>query len=63
MIDTDSSGTITFDELKDVLKQVGSELMEFEIQDLMDAISISCGRIILISFSSLLIRSYIVFGM
>ncbi|CAJ2676742.1 calcium-dependent protein kinase SK5 [Trifolium pratense] len=37
MIDTDSSGTITFDELKDGLKRVGSELMESEIQDLMDA--------------------------
>lgn len=60
MIDTNSSGTITFDELKDGL---GSELMESEIQDLMDVVSISCGRIILISFSSLLIRSYIIFGM
>ncbi|CAI8619254.1 unnamed protein product [Vicia faba] len=40
MIDTDSSGTITFDELKDGLKRVGSELMESEIQDLMDAADI-----------------------
>jgi calcium-dependent protein kinase len=40
MIDTDSSGTITFDELKDGLKRVGSELMESEIQDLMDAVSV-----------------------
>ena len=38
MIDTDSSGTITFDELKDGLKRVGSELMESEIKDLMDAV-------------------------
>ncbi|KAG8090724.1 hypothetical protein GUJ93_ZPchr0011g28699 [Zizania palustris] len=32
MIDTDNSGTITFDELKDGLKRVGSELTEHEIQ-------------------------------
>ncbi|EOX92804.1 hypothetical protein QUC31_003828 [Theobroma cacao] len=40
MIDTDSSGTITFEELKDGLKRVGSELMESEIKDLMDAADI-----------------------
>ncbi|KAI4336435.1 hypothetical protein L6164_014964 [Bauhinia variegata] len=40
MIDTDNSGTITFDELKDGLKRVGSELMESEIRDLMDAADI-----------------------
>jgi calcium-dependent protein kinase len=39
MIDTDNSGTITFDELKDGLKRVGSELTENEIQALMDAVS------------------------
>ena len=39
MLDTDNSGTITFDELKDGLKRVGSELMESEIKDLMDAVS------------------------
>ena len=38
MIDTDNSGTITFDELKEGLKRVGSELMESEIQHLMDAV-------------------------
>jgi hypothetical protein len=38
MIDTDNSGTITFDELKDGLKRVGSELMESEIKDLMEAV-------------------------
>nr|GMC96526.1 calcium-dependent protein kinase SK5-like [Ipomoea batatas] len=37
MIDTDNSGTITFDELKEGLRRVGSELMESEIKDLMDA--------------------------
>ncbi|RRT48022.1 hypothetical protein B296_00046065 [Ensete ventricosum] len=38
MIDTDNSGTITFDELKAGLRRVGSELMESEIQTLMDAV-------------------------
>lgn len=38
MIDSDNSGTITFDELKDALKRVGSELMEPEIQALMNAV-------------------------
>lgn len=41
MIDTDNSGTITFEELKEGLKRVGSELMESEIKDLMDAVSTS----------------------
>lgn len=40
MIDTDNSGTITFEELKAGLKRVGSELMESEIKSLMDAVSI-----------------------
>jgi calcium-dependent protein kinase len=39
MIDTDNSGTITFDELRDGLKRVGSELTENEIQALMEAVS------------------------
>ncbi|KAM7278260.1 hypothetical protein ACFE04_005394 [Oxalis oulophora] len=37
MIDTDNSGTITFEELKEGLKKVGSHLMESEIKQLMDA--------------------------
>ncbi|CAN7080611.1 unnamed protein product [Brassica oleracea var. botrytis] len=37
MIDTDNSGTITFEELKDSMKRVGSELMESEIQELLQA--------------------------
>lgn len=41
MIDTDNSGTITFDELKEGLRRVGSELMESEIKDLMDAVRAS----------------------
>uniref|UniRef100_A0A0E0MCX9 non-specific serine/threonine protein kinase n=1 Tax=Oryza punctata TaxID=4537 RepID=A0A0E0MCX9_ORYPU len=40
MIDTDNSGTITFDELKEGLKRVGSELTEHEIQALMEAADI-----------------------
>ncbi|PNY01166.1 calcium-dependent protein kinase sk5-like protein, partial [Trifolium pratense] len=40
MIDTDNSGTITFEELKDGLKRVGSDLMESEIKSLMDAADI-----------------------
>nr|UEN74728.1 calcium-dependent protein kinase [Silybum marianum] len=37
MLDTDNSGTITFEELKQGLKKVGSNLMESEIKELMDA--------------------------
>ncbi|OVA01536.1 Protein kinase domain [Macleaya cordata] len=40
MIDTDNSGTITFDELKEGLRKVGSELMEPEIKALMEAADI-----------------------
>ncbi|KAK6923652.1 Protein kinase domain [Dillenia turbinata] len=40
MLDTDNSGTITFDELKEGLRRVGCELMESEIKDLMDAADI-----------------------
>lgn len=38
MLDTDGSGTITFEELKQGLKKVGSELMESEILSLMNAV-------------------------
>lgn len=38
MIDTDNSGTITYDELKDGLKRVGSDLVESEIKALMNAV-------------------------
>ncbi|CAN7004416.1 unnamed protein product [Brassica oleracea var. botrytis] len=37
MIDTDNSGTITFEELKDSVRCVGSELVESEIQQLLQA--------------------------
>ncbi|CAL9072349.1 unnamed protein product [Musa textilis] len=36
-MDTDNSGAITFDELKEGLKRYGSNLKESEIRDLMDA--------------------------
>lgn len=39
MIDTDNSGQITFEELKDGLKRFGANLNENEIQDLMQAVS------------------------
>lgn len=38
MIDTDNSGTITFQELKDGLRKIGSQLMESEIKSLMEAV-------------------------
>lgn len=38
MIDTDNSGTITYEELKDGLKRVGSDLVESEIKALMNAV-------------------------
>ena len=41
MIDTDNSGTITFEELKVGLKKVGSDLMESEIKSLMEAVNTS----------------------
>ncbi|KAJ7537608.1 hypothetical protein O6H91_11G013500 [Diphasiastrum complanatum] len=40
MIDTDNSGFITYEELKDGLKKVGSDLLESEIRALMDAVDI-----------------------
>ncbi|KAF3445397.1 hypothetical protein FNV43_RR10573 [Rhamnella rubrinervis] len=40
MIDTDNSGSITFEELKEGLKRVGSDLMESEIKSLMEAADI-----------------------
>lgn len=45
MIDTDSSGQITFEELKTGLKRVGANLKESEIYDLMQAVRKCIGRI------------------
>lgn len=38
-MDTDNSGQITFDELKEGLRKYGSTLKDTEIRDLMDAVS------------------------
>lgn len=38
MIDTDSSGTLTYEELKDGLKKVGSDLGELDIKAMMKAV-------------------------
>jgi calcium-dependent protein kinase len=38
-IDTDRSGTITYEELKSGLSKLGSKLNESEIKQLMDAVS------------------------
>ncbi|XP_047961927.1 calcium-dependent protein kinase 11-like [Salvia hispanica] len=40
MLDADNSGTITYEELKQGLKKVGSDLMESEILSLMNAADI-----------------------
>ncbi|KAG2274375.1 hypothetical protein Bca52824_056930 [Brassica carinata] len=46
MIDTDNSGTITFEELKDSIRSVGSELVESEIQELLQAADVDESGII-----------------
>lgn len=38
-MDTDNSGTITFEELKDGLQKQGSNLAESEVRQLMAAVS------------------------
>lgn len=38
-MDTDNSGAITYDELKEGLKKYGSTLKDTEIRDLMEAVS------------------------
>lgn len=38
-IDTDNSGTITYEELKDGLARLGSKLTEAEVKQLMEAVS------------------------
>jgi calcium-dependent protein kinase len=38
-MDTDNSGTITFEELKSGFARLGSKLSESEIRQLMDAVS------------------------
>jgi len=38
-IDTDNSGSITFEELKQGLQQQGTKLSEYEVKQLMEAVS------------------------
>lgn len=62
MIDTDNSGSITFEELKAGLKKVGSELMESDIKSLMDAVdnlSETLVEILNIMFEAVWFRFYI----
>ena len=40
MIDTDNSGTITFEELKAGLPKLGTKLSESEVMQLMEAVTI-----------------------
>ena len=40
-MDTDKSGTITYDELKEGLKKLGSKLTEAEVRQLMEAVKYS----------------------
>lgn len=40
-IDTDNSGSITYEELKSGLARLGSKLSEFEVKQLMEAVSIT----------------------
>lgn len=42
MIDTDNSGQITFEELKDGLRRFGTNLDESEVLDLMQSVSSNC---------------------
>lgn len=51
MIDVDNSGSITFDELKEGLRKLGSALMDTEIRALMEAVSRSSILHILIYIS------------
>mgnify|MGYP000494643701 FL=1 len=43
-MDTDNSGTITFEELKVGLAKQGSKLPEHEIRQLIEAVSLMCLR-------------------
>lgn len=47
-MDTDSSGAITFDELKAGLRRYGSTLKDTEIRDLMEAVSCFNSRVFLV---------------
>ncbi|KAG0471482.1 hypothetical protein HPP92_016028 [Vanilla planifolia] len=48
MIDTDNSGQITFEELKDGLQRVGANLKESEISALMEAVAVNNSLVMLV---------------
>lgn len=52
MMDTDNSGSITFDELTEGLKKVGSDLKESEIRQLMDAVCLGTQLVTFIEHGS-----------
>lgn len=49
MIDTDNSGQITLEELQKGLEKVGANLMESEINDLLESVSVCCNLICILS--------------
>lgn len=49
-MDTDKSGTITYEELKSGLARLGSKLTEAEVQQLMEAVRYSNGYWISVFF-------------
>lgn len=49
-IDTDKSGTITYEELKSGLARLGSKLSEAEVKQLMEAVSFVCSNSLVYSF-------------
>ena len=58
-MDTDGSGTITYEELKSGLSRLGSKLSESEIKQLMDAVS----TLNTISFSNAVILLFFFFSL
>lgn len=50
-MDTDNSGTITLEELKTGLAKQGTKLSEFEVKQLMEAVSIYYYDFVFISIS------------
>jgi len=53
-MDTDRSGTITYEELKSGLTKLGSKLSEYEIKQLMEAVSS-------VSYELIIFSKYILF--
>jgi len=51
-MDTDNSGAITYDELKEGLRKYGSTLKDTEIRDLMEAVSDQFSLVLIFGFPS-----------